>query len=65
MFELHTSGGSFDCLDLSLRRVCKHLEGFIFRRDESLVSLSSAGRTSSQHGHTSCLRVRLKPWFCS
>jgi hypothetical protein len=37
VFECHTSGGDFECLDLSLRRFWKHLEGFVFKRAEPLV----------------------------
>jgi hypothetical protein len=65
VFELHTSGGGFHCLDLSLGRSWQHLQVFISGGSNPWGSLSSAGRTSSQQGHTSCLRVRLKPWFCS
>jgi hypothetical protein len=46
VFELHTSGGGFSCLDLPLGRIWQHQEVYIFRRVEPLVSLSSAGRTS-------------------
>jgi hypothetical protein len=38
VFELHTSGEGFHCLDLSLRRVWQHQEVYIFRRAEPLVS---------------------------
>jgi hypothetical protein len=61
VFELHTSGGGFPCLDLSLRRVWQHQEVYIFRRVEPLVSLSSTGRTSSHRGRTSCLRGGRNP----
>jgi hypothetical protein len=61
VFELHTSGGGFPCLDLSLGRVWQHQEVYIFRRVEPLVSLSSAGRTNNHQGRTSCLRGGRNP----
>jgi hypothetical protein len=39
MFWLHTSGGGFHCLDLSLGGVWQHLGDFIFRRAKPLVSI--------------------------
>jgi hypothetical protein len=39
VFELHTSGGGFHCLDLSLGGVWQCLGVFIFRRAEPLVSI--------------------------
>jgi hypothetical protein len=39
VFELHTSGGGFHCLDLSLGGVWQRLRVFIFRRAEPLVSI--------------------------
>jgi hypothetical protein len=39
VFEIHTSGGGFHCLDLSLERVWQHQEVYIFRRAEPLVSI--------------------------
>jgi hypothetical protein len=56
VFGLHTSGGGFPFLDLSLGRVWQHQGVHIFRRDKPLVSLSSVGRTNNHQGHTSCLR---------
>jgi hypothetical protein len=61
VFELHTSGGGFPCLDLSLGRVWQHQGVYIFRRVEPLVSLSSAGPTNNHQGRTSCLRVGRNP----
>ena len=61
MFELNTSGGGFSCLDLSLGRIWQHQEVYNFRRAEPLVSLSSAGRTSSHQGRTSYLRGGRNP----
>jgi hypothetical protein len=59
--ELHTLGGGFPCLDLSLGRVWQHQQVYILRRAEPLVSLSSAGHTSSHQGRTSCLRGGRNP----
>ena len=39
VFELHTSGGGFHCLDPSYGGVWKCLGVFIFRREEPLVSI--------------------------
>jgi hypothetical protein len=61
VFELHTSGGGFSCLDLPLGRIWQHQEVYIFRRVEPLVSLSSADRTSNHQGRTSDLKGGRNP----
>jgi hypothetical protein len=61
VFELHTSGGGFSCLDLSLGRIWQHQEVYNLRRAEPLVSLSSAGHTSNHQGYTSDLKGGRNP----
>jgi hypothetical protein len=47
VFELHTSGGGFSCLDLPLGRIWQHQEVYIFMRSISRpYHLSQVGTIS-------------------